>query len=153
MLGRQMREIVPVAFLPENHALAVAAMSYNGKLDFGLLGDYDAIPDLERMAEFFEESLDELLTAAGKSRRKGGATAPKPRRAAAKQAKATATKSKAAAGKPKSAAATRKAAAQPKTATKRPKAATAAGSNGRPAKRSAIRGKAQRPRLIDSDGD
>ncbi len=36
-----------MAFLPENHALAIAIMSYNGRLDFGLLGDYDAMPDIE----------------------------------------------------------------------------------------------------------
>ena len=107
MMGREMQEIVPVAFLPENHALAIAAMSYNGKLDFGLLADYDAIPDLERMAEFFEESLEELLKSARKGR--------KPR------AKAKAASS------------------------------NGASSNGKGAKRSAIRGKAQRPRLIDSD--
>ena len=59
-MGREMLEIVPVAFLPEDHALAIAAMSYNGKLDFGLLGDYDAMPDLERFAGFLEESLAEL---------------------------------------------------------------------------------------------
>ena len=33
LLGREMQAIVPVAFLPEDHALAIAAMSYNGKLD------------------------------------------------------------------------------------------------------------------------
>ena len=38
LLGREMLEIVPIAFLPENHALAIAIMSYNGKVDFGLLG-------------------------------------------------------------------------------------------------------------------
>ena len=63
-MGREMLEIVPVAFLPEDHALAIAAMSYNGKLDFGLLGDYDAMPDLERFAGFLEESLAELMEAA-----------------------------------------------------------------------------------------
>ena len=47
LLGREMEEIVPIAFLPENHALAIAIMSYNGKLDFGLLADYDAMPDVE----------------------------------------------------------------------------------------------------------
>ena len=39
-------------------------MSYNGKLDFGLLGDYDAMPDLERFAGFLDESLAELVEAA-----------------------------------------------------------------------------------------
>ena len=55
---------VPVAFLPENHALAVAIMSYNGRMEFGLLADYDAMPDLESLAGLFEESLEELLAAA-----------------------------------------------------------------------------------------
>ena len=50
LLGREMQEIVPVAFLPENHALAIAIMSYNGKVDFGLLADYDAMPDLDAFA-------------------------------------------------------------------------------------------------------
>ena len=49
MLGREMESIVPIAFLPENHAMAVAIMSYNGKLHFGLLGDYDAMGDLEAL--------------------------------------------------------------------------------------------------------
>ena len=51
LLGREMQEIVPIAFLPENHALAIAIMSYNGKVDFGLLADYDAMPDLDAFAD------------------------------------------------------------------------------------------------------
>jgi diacylglycerol O-acyltransferase / wax synthase len=64
LLGREMEEIVPIAFLPENHALAVAIMSYNGKVDFGLLADYDAIPDIDAFATYLEESVAELLDAA-----------------------------------------------------------------------------------------
>jgi len=64
LLGREMEELIPIAFLPEDHALAIAAMSYNGKLDFGLLGDYDAMPDLEQLAGHFDAALDELLDAA-----------------------------------------------------------------------------------------
>jgi diacylglycerol O-acyltransferase / wax synthase len=153
MMGRQMQEIVPVAFLPENHALAIAAMSYNGKIDFGLLGDYDAIPDLEKMAGFFEESLEELLTAAGEGR--GRKAAVEAKAVDAKPAKAKAGGAKRA--KPK-AGAKAKSAAKPK-ATAKPKAKRAreapstngASANGGGAKRSAIRGKAQRPRLIDGD--
>jgi diacylglycerol O-acyltransferase / wax synthase len=70
LLGREMEEIVPVAFLPEDHALAIACMSYNGKLDFGLLADYDAMPDVDTVARYLEEALAELLEAAK-------ATAPK----------------------------------------------------------------------------
>ena len=64
LLGREMEEIVPVAFLPENHALAIAIMSYNGKVDFGLLADYDAMPDIDAFATHLEESLAELVAAA-----------------------------------------------------------------------------------------
>jgi len=63
LMGREMRQIVPVAFLPQNHALAIAAMSYNGKLDFGLFGDYDAMPDLAELAGYFQEALAELVSA------------------------------------------------------------------------------------------
>jgi WS/DGAT/MGAT family acyltransferase len=61
LLGREMLEIVPIAFLPENHALAIAIMSYNGKVDFGLLADYDAMADIEDFGVMLEESLAELL--------------------------------------------------------------------------------------------
>jgi WS/DGAT/MGAT family acyltransferase len=66
ILGREMEEIVPIAFLPENHALAIAIMSYNGKVDFGLLGDYDAMPDLDAFEDYLADSLGELLAAARK---------------------------------------------------------------------------------------
>jgi diacylglycerol O-acyltransferase / wax synthase len=66
LLGREMLEIVPIAFLPENHALAIAIMSYNGKVDFGLLGDYDAMPDIEDFGAMLEDSLAELLKEARK---------------------------------------------------------------------------------------
>jgi diacylglycerol O-acyltransferase / wax synthase len=55
---------VPIAFLPENQALAIAIMSYNGKVDFGLLADYDAMPDLDDLGHMLEEALADLLDAA-----------------------------------------------------------------------------------------
>ena len=67
LLGREMERIVPIAFLPEDHALAIAIMSYNGKVDFGLLADYDAMPDIEAIGDYLEESLAELLKAARKT--------------------------------------------------------------------------------------
>ena len=45
--GRELLDVFPVAFLPKNHALAIAIMSYNGRMNFGLLGDYDALPDID----------------------------------------------------------------------------------------------------------
>ncbi len=80
VLGRELEDLFPVAFLPKDHALAVAIMSYNGGIDFGLLADYDAVPDLDAMGEMFEASLAELLTAARRrsGREKAPAAKPKP---------------------------------------------------------------------------
>jgi hypothetical protein len=39
-------------------------------MDFGLLADYDAMPDLESFAGHLEESLAELLAAARKASKK-----------------------------------------------------------------------------------
>jgi diacylglycerol O-acyltransferase / wax synthase len=65
VLGREMEEVFPVAFLPQNHALAVAIMSYNGKVGFGLLADYDSMEDVEAVSDGISESLAELQQAAG----------------------------------------------------------------------------------------
>ena len=67
--GREMQDVFPVAFLPKDHALAIAIMSYNGRMNFGLLGDYDALPDIDAIAEGIEASLSELLALARQQRR------------------------------------------------------------------------------------
>jgi diacylglycerol O-acyltransferase len=64
VLGREMEEVFPVAFLPEDHALAVAIMSYNGRICFGLLADYDSMEDVETLVRGLDESLAELEQAA-----------------------------------------------------------------------------------------
>ena len=93
VLGRRLQDLFPVAFLPRNHALAVAIMSYNGSMDFGLLGDYDAMHDLEDFGAMVDDSLTELLDAAKKRRRSNGQT---------KQQPAAPRKTPAAKAKPKS---------------------------------------------------
>jgi WS/DGAT/MGAT family acyltransferase len=67
VLGRELLDVFPVAFLPENHALAIAIMSYNGRIDFGLLGDYDLMEDLALVAEGIEAEVRQLLEAAAAS--------------------------------------------------------------------------------------
>jgi hypothetical protein len=64
VLGRRLRDLFPVAFLPTDHALAIAIMSYDGRMDFGLLGDYDAMPDLDALGGMVRDSLAELVEAA-----------------------------------------------------------------------------------------
>jgi hypothetical protein len=39
-------------------------MSYDGGMDFGLLADYDALPDLDAVVEGLEQSLAELVALA-----------------------------------------------------------------------------------------
>ncbi len=62
--GREMQDVFPVAFLPKDHALAVAIMSYNGRMNFGLLGDYDALPDIDRLADGIGAAIAELVAIA-----------------------------------------------------------------------------------------
>jgi diacylglycerol O-acyltransferase / wax synthase len=93
VLGRRLDDLFPLAFLPQNHALAVAIMSYDGGIDFGLLGDYDALPDIDVIAAGMDESLAELLRAAR------GSDSPQPgRRAAGESEPGPARESSAAAG-------------------------------------------------------
>jgi diacylglycerol O-acyltransferase / wax synthase len=65
VLGRELQDLFPLAFLPKNHALAVAIMSYNGGIDYGLLADYDALPDIDVIRDGIDASLRDLLEAAG----------------------------------------------------------------------------------------
>jgi diacylglycerol O-acyltransferase / wax synthase len=71
--GREMEDVFPIAFLPQNHALAIAIMSYNGHVNFGLLGDYDLVPDLDRIAAGVQESLAELVSLAERENERRGA--------------------------------------------------------------------------------
>ncbi len=67
VLGREMLHAIPVAFLPENHALAIAIMSYNGQMNFGLLGDFDALPDIGSIGEDIASELATLVALARES--------------------------------------------------------------------------------------
>jgi diacylglycerol O-acyltransferase / wax synthase len=47
VLGRRMESIFPMVPLARRQALCVGIMSYDGQVNFGLIGDYDAMADLE----------------------------------------------------------------------------------------------------------
>jgi WS/DGAT/MGAT family acyltransferase len=68
--GREMTSVFPIAFLPKDHALAIAIMSYNGQMNFGLLGDYDAMPDLDAFGEAIEAALAEFVSLAAREDRR-----------------------------------------------------------------------------------
>ncbi len=65
LLGRRLRALYPVVPLARRQALGIAVMSYNGHLGFGLLADYDALPDLDAIAADLEHAIAALARAAG----------------------------------------------------------------------------------------
>jgi WS/DGAT/MGAT family acyltransferase len=65
VLGRKLIDVFPLAPLAKRQSLCVAVMSYNGKINFGLLADYDSVPDLDILVRSVQESIDELRAAAG----------------------------------------------------------------------------------------
>ncbi len=65
LLGRRLQALYPVVPLARRQALGIAVMSYDGHLGFGLLADYDALPELETLARELERSIAALATAAG----------------------------------------------------------------------------------------
>jgi WS/DGAT/MGAT family acyltransferase len=73
LLGRELEAIFPMVPLTKNTALGIAIMSYNGQLNFGLAGDYDALADLDRLADELRDSIEETVAAAGGPRPTGPA--------------------------------------------------------------------------------
>jgi WS/DGAT/MGAT family acyltransferase len=74
MLGRKLTVIYPMVPLAENTALGIAIMSYNGQLNFGLTADYDALSDVQTLADELRSSIEELAAAAAapaRDRRRG----------------------------------------------------------------------------------
>jgi WS/DGAT/MGAT family acyltransferase len=65
VLGHEMTEAYPVAFLARDHALAVAVLSYAGQVNLGLIGDEDALPELDQLAAWSGDELAELVALAG----------------------------------------------------------------------------------------
>ena len=65
LLGRRMERVFPMVPLAKNQGVCFGIMSYDGQVNFGLIGDYDAMGDLDDLAEDLEASIDELIEAAG----------------------------------------------------------------------------------------
>jgi diacylglycerol O-acyltransferase / wax synthase len=63
--GKRMIDAFPMVPLAKNQALGVALLSYAGNINFGLVGDYDLLWDLDQFAEDVQESLAELAQEAG----------------------------------------------------------------------------------------
>ncbi len=79
LLGRELDAMYPMVPLAENTALGIAIMSYHGQLNFGLVSDYDALADLETLADELTSSIAELVAAA--EPKNGARPRPRPLRA------------------------------------------------------------------------
>ena len=77
--GRQLLDLVPMVPLAANQGLGVAIVSYNGGMCFGLVADYDLVPDLDDLRGDFAAGLEELAAAAG-VRLRGARQSPGTRR-------------------------------------------------------------------------
>ena len=65
VLGREMESIFPLVPLARRQALCVGIMSYKGQVDFGLVGDYDAMADLESFGLVLDGAVAEMVAASG----------------------------------------------------------------------------------------
>jgi diacylglycerol O-acyltransferase / wax synthase len=81
LMGREMLDPFPMVPLAKNQGLGIALMSYNGRINFGLVGDYDLLWDLDELAEDVAESLRELAEAAGVELAEPSPPVPEPSRA------------------------------------------------------------------------
>ena len=70
LMGRRMQRVFPMVPLAKRQALCVGIMSYDGQVNFGLIGDYDAMPDLDDLGRELDASIAELVEAAGGGRRR-----------------------------------------------------------------------------------
>ncbi len=65
LMGREAIDPFPMVPLAKGQGLGIAIMSYNGKMNFGLVGDFDVLHDIDDLAHDLYESLAELADAAG----------------------------------------------------------------------------------------
>jgi diacylglycerol O-acyltransferase / wax synthase len=65
LAGHRMLDPFPMVPLAKNQALGIALMSYDGRINFGLVGDFDRLWDIEDLAEDLRASLAETAEEAG----------------------------------------------------------------------------------------
>ena len=64
LLGARMRATYPMLALLMNNSLGVALFSYDGRLDWGCMADWELVPDLHDFVVALEDSFQELCDAA-----------------------------------------------------------------------------------------
>jgi WS/DGAT/MGAT family acyltransferase len=64
VLGARLVQMVPLLPLFESQGLGVAVLSYHGRVAWGLVADYDLVPDVAELNEAMEQAFEELARAA-----------------------------------------------------------------------------------------
>ncbi len=64
LAGARLDANYPVSVITDGMGLNITVMSYCGTLDFGIVADRDQMPDVWRLIDWLEDSLDELYVAA-----------------------------------------------------------------------------------------
>ena len=62
-MGARLLETYAAAPLRGEQAVAVSAMSYEGKMCIGLNADSDVVPDVDQLGKAFERALSDLVSA------------------------------------------------------------------------------------------
>jgi WS/DGAT/MGAT family acyltransferase len=60
-LGARLREIQPVVPLAAEHAVGIAAFSYDGLMTFGVIADLESTPDIAVIADGIKDGVAQLL--------------------------------------------------------------------------------------------
>jgi len=85
LMGRELEAIFPMVPLAKRQSVCFGIMSYNGQVNFGLVGDYEAMADIDSLAHDLSESLAELAELAPAPKSQNGA--PKRRKASTARSK------------------------------------------------------------------
>jgi WS/DGAT/MGAT family acyltransferase len=85
VLGRRLRDIFPMVPLAKRQAVCVGIMSYDGGINFGLIGDFEGMPALGGLAVDLEEELNELAAMAPRVQSNGSSPAERSRSASTPQ--------------------------------------------------------------------
>jgi diacylglycerol O-acyltransferase / wax synthase len=67
MLGCELEEVYPVVPLADRHAVSIGLTTIGDRAFFGIYADPEALPDVELLATFIDESIDELISQMGDS--------------------------------------------------------------------------------------
>jgi WS/DGAT/MGAT family acyltransferase len=61
LAGARVEAMYPVSVITDGMGLNITVFSYEGHLDFGIIADRDAVPDVWDLLDWLRESLDELV--------------------------------------------------------------------------------------------